>query len=379
VISPRREVAATPLAGHGGRLSLGGADVRHDFSTCLNAFGPAPEVSADVRRCTIDEYPDSGSRLARGAAAAAWGRPVEEIAFGAGAAELIQAVCLAYVRPGDRVLIATPAFGEYARAVALIGAEARFVPVDPRRPAWVGVDAVRAELVSTRPRLVFVAAPASPTGECISRHELRELADDCFAAGCLLVLDQAYDAFSAMPLGDPALPGHAVVVHLRSLTKDHALAGIRAAFAVAPADVIDAIERARIPWAASAPAQAAAVASFTESAAAHVARTTIVLRDEAARIAGRCAQIGFTPRPSATHYFVIEVGDAARVKSALLTKAGILVRDCTSFGLPSFIRVAARTPSENDALIEALESLPDALGSAMSPPHRLTSDANRHE
>jgi threonine-phosphate decarboxylase len=44
----------------------------------------------------------------------------------------------------------------------------------------------------------------------------------------------------------------------------------------------------------------------------------------------------------------------ASALSAGLLARGILVRDCTSFGLPSSIRIAVRKREENERLIEAL-------------------------
>jgi histidinol-phosphate/aromatic aminotransferase/cobyric acid decarboxylase-like protein len=45
---------------------------------------------------------------------------------------------------------------------------------------------------------------------------------------------------------------------------------------------------------------------------------------------------------------------AADLRDHLASAHGILVRDCTSFGLPGHVRIAARVPSENDRLIHAL-------------------------
>jgi len=42
------------------------------------------------------------------------------------------------------------------------------------------------------------------------------------------------------------------------------------------------------------------------------------------------------------------------VLATRLLARGILVRDCTSFGLPESIRVAVRTREENRQLVEAL-------------------------
>ncbi|HTE45195.1 MAG TPA: histidinol-phosphate transaminase, partial [Gemmatimonadaceae bacterium] len=349
MIVPRAEVLETELAVHGGRRGLHEATtaVRYDFSVCLNAFGPADVVRRAVERAAIDEYPDPECRAPRESASARWFTPVSDIAFGAGAAELIHAVCQAYLSPGEAAIIVSPSFGEYERAVRLRGARAI--------PAWCSPDGTEQDIGSmcavveqAGPRIVTLCAPTTPAGGAVSQHCIRRLADTCERAGALLVVDQAYDAFAEAPIGMPALPRHPAVLHLRSLTKEHALAGLRVAFAVGPAHVIDALNRVRVPWSASSVAQAAGVAALSDEAAQHVERTVNVLRREAARLQQSCAAFGFVPRPSTTHYFVVDVGNGAAVTRILLDRAGIAVRDCTSFGLPECIRVAARTVPEND-------------------------------
>ena len=359
MIEPRPEVMNTAVALHGGRrgqVAAAGTDGARllDFSVCLNAFGTSPDVLEAIRASRVDEYPDVHSYVPREAAAVHWNRPIGEIAFGAGAAEFIHAVCFAYVRAGDDVLIAAPAFGEYARAAALCGARVTFVsPGAPGAGEDSLVDVTR-NVLSVRPRLVFCASPVNPTGVQYNDDSLHSHAYECHASGTLLLLDQAYDGFTKTPLGTPALPGHPAVLHLRSLTKEHALAGVRAAFAVGPTEIVEAIERVRIPWAASSAAQAAAAATFSAAATAHAARTIEVLRAEAARIANAAEELGYDVHPSATHYLILNVGDAKRAATALAASPKILVRDCTSFGLPAWIRVASRTPAENDRLIAAL-------------------------
>ncbi len=355
MISARPEIRAVPTGTHGGRRALSGVlHGIHDFSVCLNAFGPPSIVRSALADARIDEYPDPASRAAREAAAAAWEVDVDEISFGAGAAELIQAVCLAYLRRGDAVIVATPTFGEYARAALLCGAQV--VNCDTRE----GVGRLRDAIARTRPRLVFLCSPSSPFGVAHAAAELGEVAAACAASSALLVLDQAYDAFTERPIGTPALRGHAAVLHLRSLTKEYAIAGVRVAYAVAPRDTIASIERARVPWSASALAEAAATACFTREASHHVATTVAELRDEAARIRMAVHAAGVETDASDTHFFTIRVARAASA-TARLIETRVLVRDCTSFGLADRIRIAARRPEENDVLIEAIARLAPLL------------------
>jgi histidinol-phosphate/aromatic aminotransferase/cobyric acid decarboxylase-like protein len=381
VASPpaRPEVAAAPPATHGG--PSGRADertaVRHDFSTSVNAYGPASSVHAAVRAaCTaesLERYPDPECLAPCRAAAAAYERPIGEVIIGAGAAELLHAACFTFVRAGDAVVVPSPAFGEYARAAALCGGQvSRAASVALSAPSADAADALRQAILTVRPRLAFACTPENPTGRAWSLDDVNSVADACAQVGALLMLDQSYDAFAPAPLGTPALPGHPAVLHLRSLTKDHALAGIRAAVAIGPACVVDALQRARVPWAVSAGAQAAIVAVFGPEAQAHAARTTALLRDAARGLADACAAAELAPHPSDTHYFLAEVpphlGDAPGLRARLLARGGLNVRDCTSFGLPRAVRIAARTPNENAALVRALTALDPTFPTIESMP-----------
>ena len=306
---------------------------RGSFAVCVNAYGPAPNVRLAVLSASIDDYPDIRCIAPREAASARWNRPIGEIACGAGTAELIHALVAALIQPGDSVVIPRPAFAEYGRAALLAGARVH-------RP--IGDDVIAA-IRAHRPRLAFLAAPTSPMGTAIERATVHSIADACAECGTLLVLDQAYDAFTSEPLGTPALPGHPAVLHLRSLTKDHALAGIRVGFAIGPSTIVTAMDRVRVPWMVSAPAQAAAVAALTDEAEAHVCHTIALLRESAAHLWAWCDQVGIERKPSDTHYGILR----ARAR-------GIMVRDCTSFGLPGWIRVAVRTQPENAVLRRGL-------------------------
>ncbi|CAN5848444.1 hypothetical protein BH20GEM3_BH20GEM3_04110 [soil metagenome] len=247
MIRPRPEVLSAPLPAYAeSARNHDSSPVRLDFSTTLNAWGPAPVVLHALRAARPDVYPDPEALAPRQAASARWGRPVEEITFWAGATELIHAVCFAFLRSIDTVLVPGPTFGEYARAAALCGARVLQGTATP--PAYaLEIPAISAAVIQHRPRLAFLCSPNNPTGQSFGRDELRGLADACAAAGSLLVLDQSFDAFTAQPLGVPALPDHPAVLHLRSFTQDHALAGVRAAFAVGAAPVVAGLARARPP------------------------------------------------------------------------------------------------------------------------------------
>jgi histidinol-phosphate aminotransferase len=57
---------------------------------------------------------------------------------------------------------------------------------------------------------------------------------------------------------------------------------------------------------------------------------------------------------SDANYYVLAAGDARSMK-AMLLRHGMLVRDCTSFGLPAHIRFSVKKDEENERLLHVLK------------------------
>lgn len=342
---PASHMARLAPTVHGGRAALPDEQTAVlDFSVCLNAYGPSPVVREAMATCAVDEYPDPTARAARRAAADSWRCDAEWLMMGAGSAELLHAICRAYLAPGRRAVVLRPCFGEYERAALLAGASVHGVHDVATMVEWLAHDV----------HVAFVATPESPSGRSMSRGALETLANACRAHDVLLVIDQAYDAFTPAPLGTPIFPDRAHVVHLRSMTKEHALAGVRVAFAHGHPGVLAQIEAARVPWASSQLAQAAAQALFSPEARAHARETVQRLRADSLQLELALRRQGVAVSASDTHYRLIGCRNATDAQGALLRHERVLVRDCTSFGLPRHIRVAARLPHENASLLRAM-------------------------
>ncbi len=347
-----------------------GLPVRADFSVSLNAYGAAPVVRRALlqaaRGRAWEAYPEATSEQARRIVAERWNCAPDSLAVGGGAAELIHAVSAAVLAHGDRVLVPRFAFGEYERSAVLQGAHVTRVGRWSGSLAALGMGtslaAYLAAVQRILPRLVFLCSPGNPAGRGWSVSEFAQLADACARVKGLLVIDQAYDDFLERPVDGPALPSHPAVIHLHSLTKAHALAGVRVALASASPAVIRVIESVRPPWPVSFMAQEAVTAAFSDDARAYVRRTTRLLRRHAGGLISELDALGIPTAPTDSHMLLARVGRAAVVRSALLRSHGVRVRDCSSFGLPEYIRVAARTPSDNALLLTALATLTGATG-----------------
>lgn len=354
---PRQEILDLPAAVHGSPdfeelriLGLSPTEVL-DFSTNVNPYGPSPAVYAAVAATPVDCYPDRASQGLRVALAESLGIRPERILVGNGASELIWLAALAFIRPGCRVLILGPTFCEYARSALLMGGcvttwlareETEFVP-DP--------DEITDRLRCWQPQLVFLCNPNNPTGTVLPVERIAEWA--CQNPQTLFIVDEAYLPFTSGR--DSVLAfAKANVLVLRSMTKDFALAGLRLGYAVAEEGTIELLRRVQPPWSVNAPAQAAGVVALAD--AMHQQRSLEQLAAAKHELTAGLTRMGLTPVASATHFFLLRVGDGSSIRRKFLQR-GLLVRDCASFGLPAYIRIAARRPEENQRLLAAIREV----------------------
>lgn len=315
-----------------------------DFSANVN-----PGVPDGTREAYDDafersrRYPDDAYPEFRRAAADYVGCDPAEVVPTAGGLAALRLVFETHLVAGSRVLVPYPSFGEYAREVELQGAELEFVPHD--------------ELLESAPEpfdLVVACTPNNPTGDVLPPAELRSYAAACRAADTLFVVDEAFLGFTEYD----SLAGVPGVVVARSLTKLFGLPGLRAGFAIATGDELDALEVARPAWGLGTPAARVGAAAMRDSE--FVDETRERVRRERARMTERLAALGFEVYPSDAPFLLLDVGENPdRLVSACLAR-GIAIRDATTFrGLDSHVRVAIRTPADNDRLLEVFADVRD--------------------
>jgi histidinol-phosphate aminotransferase len=348
-VQPRLDLARLAPAVHGGAPAHDQGVL--DFSQSANPLGSSPRVVAAARAARFDRYPEREASTLRAALAARLGLPSERVVVGSGSAELFWLLALAYLHRDDSALVVGPTFAEYARAARLVGA--RVVEVvspaeDGFRPDW---GAVGVAIGRERPRVVFLCNPNNPTGIYCGRPEVEAL---LASTPGLLVLDEAFVGFVGEPWDVRSLLGGERLVVVRSLTKDHALAGLRLGYALAAPEVARALQWVQPPWSVNAAAQAAGLAALAEDA--HVARGCALAEQAKALLATELGALGWSVLPSAANFLLAEVGDAAAWTGALRAR-GIYVRDCTSFGLPHHVRLAARPLAECAALVAAVRAV----------------------
>jgi histidinol-phosphate/aromatic aminotransferase/cobyric acid decarboxylase-like protein len=316
---------------HGGALANGVDPAKVvDFSVNLNPYGPCEPVLRAARAAELAHYPDMHAREARRAWAEALACDPSELAVGHGAADLLWAIARAFA--GKRVKLFEPTFSEFRIAALAAGAE----------------------LCDVEPDCVYLCSPNNPTGEYTTTEQIRALASA--SPRTAWVIDQSFLGLS--PHASDALARlPANVIRVRSLTKEFACPGLRIGWCRAQPAWIERIEAQRPSWATSSPALAALVASAREGDFVRASFERMRLDRDATRTLLQAR--GYDVMPSETTYQLVEVGDA-RAFTARLVAHGVLVRDCSSFGLPRHVRVAALPVAQRAVLAAALDAIAPA-------------------
>jgi threonine-phosphate decarboxylase len=141
---------------------------------------------------------------------------------------------------------------------------------------------------------------------------------------------------------------------LYSLTKSFAVPGLRIGFGFGDYEMVEKIETARSPWCINAYAEAFAMEALLHMDEIANSRRKIAI--ERNRLVTAISALGLHCYPSSVNFLLVECGRDVISLCSDLAQKNILVRDCTSFGLPTCIRIAVRTPDENSQLLEALGS-----------------------
>jgi histidinol-phosphate aminotransferase len=339
---------------HGGvsldELAALGVDLREtiDFSASINPYGPCPAVVHAAQACPIDRYPDPTAAGLRRALAGAHGIAPHRIVVGNGAADLLWTLAYLLIAPGAKVIIAEPTFAEFRTAALAAHAEVIESRAAPERGFAVDVDAIEALAFSNNAAVVYLASPNTPVGTRVPVERVVALAERL--PHTTIVLDQAFVSLSDHP-GDERVAVPDNVVRVRSLTKDHALAGLRLGYVLASAELAGRLEARRPPWMTNAVAVAAGIAAVRANLFVEESRT--LLRADRDELAAALSDLGIPPLSSTAFFLAFAVPDAAALRRRLLLKA-ILVRDCSSFGMPGFVRVSARPKADRERLVQAL-------------------------
>jgi N-succinyldiaminopimelate aminotransferase len=196
--------------------------------------------------------PSRGLPALREAVAGHYGRQfgqtlsVEQVCVTSGATEALGAAILATVRPGDEVIILTPAYDSYAPMIRRGGATPVEVALQP--PAWRIEQAAIEAAVTDKTRVIILNNPHNPAGRLFGADELEAVAAVARAHDLIVISDEVWehvllDSRQFTPLA--SLPGMAErTIKVGSAGKIFSLTGWKVGWLVAAPHLANLVARA---------------------------------------------------------------------------------------------------------------------------------------
>ncbi|WP_248907676.1 histidinol-phosphate transaminase [Halocatena marina] len=317
------------------------------LSSNENPLGPSPAATDAIHECAdhVHTYPKTAHSDLIEAIAREWDVEPRQVWLANGGDGALDYLARAFLEPGDQVLVSDPGFAYYAMSARYHHGTVATYPLrksdDFEQTAENILESYDGD------RIVCVTSPHNPSGRELPREELLTLADRTDDSTLVLV-DEAYGEFSDSPSAIELLSERDDIAVLRTFSKAYGLAGLRLGYLVAPTSWTDAYARVNTPFAASEIACRAGKAALGDDA--HLEETSKLVAWSRAYMH---EQIDARTWPSAGNFILVEVGDADAVATAS-QEHGVIIRDCTSFGLPECVRITCGTREQTKRAVEVI-------------------------
>jgi len=320
-----------------------------------NPMGPPPKTVAALKKAvsSLNSYPDGQSYYLRQALAVKLGVGMDQVAVGNGADGLIVQICMAYLDNDCEVIVSRSSFPVYDIYTHAMRATLIKTPTKD-----YGLDlGAMAEAITGRTKLIFVCNPNNPTGTMNTAAEVDALMKKV-PDQVLVVFDEAYYEFVDSPDYPQTMryirEGRKNVLIMRTYSKIYSLAGIRLGYAVADPEILAPMNKIKEPFTVNLLAQVAGIAAIQDEKY----RKASVTANQAGRLFlyGQFERLGLPYVKSHANFVLVRVGPRAADIFQGLLKKGVIVRPCTGYELPEFLRITVGDAAQNARLIEAMES-----------------------
>ena len=142
---------------------------------------------------------------------------------------------LAYLDPGDEVLIPDPAWVSYEAVVLLAGAKPVYVPTYFNEGYVIDPERVRAA-ITPKTKAIIINSPSNPTGAVQPEDTLKAIAEICVEKDIIVLADEIYEhiIYSGKHVSLASLPGMWERTYTVSgLSKTYAMTGWRIGWLIA--------------------------------------------------------------------------------------------------------------------------------------------------
>lgn len=327
-----------------------------DFSANINPSGPPPAVLSALRAslddpATLSEYPDLQQTDLKRSLARYAGTNEENVVVANGFVPLLEATLHALnIRS---CLLPVPAFVEYRKTLERAGVE--IFPHALSSDSSFHYDP--ATMLTEQADAVLIANPQNPSGVCHDSASICDLIARASEKSMYVLLDEAFIDYVPENSLTTMIDQFPNLIIFRSVTKFHAMPGLRVAYAIAFPALSATIGENLAPWPITTLASRAVSTALDDEAYAVRSRSENLVRRSVLQAYLRSS--GLTVYPSAANFVLLRlpfVIDPDAFWRHMIVEHRIVLRSCANYEAlaEGHFRAAVRTQTENARLAAAL-------------------------
>ncbi|KAJ4854624.1 aminotransferase class I and II domain-containing protein [Trichoderma breve] len=204
--------------------------------------------------------------------------PDTEVTVTTGANEGILCALMAFISPGDEVILFEPFFDQYISNIEMAGGVIRYVPLSAPQENTLRTSSAEwtvdfkklNDSFNESTKMIIINSPHNPVGKIFSRPELETIASLCIKHDVLILSDEVYDRLCYVPFTRTATLSEDIFSHtltVGSAGKAFQATGWRIGYLVGPDHLIKYVAAAhtRICYSSVSPLQEAVAVAFDKA------------------------------------------------------------------------------------------------------------------
>jgi histidinol-phosphate aminotransferase len=299
----------------------------------------------------LNRYPDPYQKELKEAISKIKEISVEKIFLGNGSDEIIDLCFRVFCNPGaDKVLSFTPTYGMYEVSASVNDINVVKVPLDEN--FQIDLSKVKPLLTDKNLKLIFVCSPNNPTGNIMNSSDVEHIIANFRG---IVIIDEAYIDFSNEPSFIKMVERYPNLMVMQTFSKAFGLAAARVGMAFSNPSVIQYFNKLKPPYNISTLNQNAVLSRLNkiEKYKSQVNK----IKKEKERLSLKLKKMKIIEKvwPSDANFILVKVKDANFIYNTLVDKS-IVVRNRSSV-IDNCLRITVGTPSENNELVKALDTI----------------------
>ena len=344
-----KDIQAYQVADASGLIKLDAMENPYPLSADLRA-----RLQVKLSEAELSRYPDPSASALREKLRQVMQVPEDKaIVLGNGSDELIQMLAMAVAEEDVCLMSFDPGFVMYKMIADFVGINYVGVPLDENFS--LDMESIRLAIKQNKPAIIFIAYPNNPSANCYNKNDIEEIIS--IAPG-MVVLDEAYHPFAQSSFMNRLAEFDNLLV-MRTVSK-MGLAGLRLGLLCGHPDIINEIDKIRLPYNINVLTQISA--EFVLDNIGVLDQQAKLIRDEREVLLEKMkAMPALQVFPSQANFILFRVLNNDNNKSAndvfeSIKQSGVLIKNMRADAglLRNCLRVTVGTPEENKAFLTSL-------------------------